>query len=208
MIFVGDTHGERSIRTIADKYAGQTVYSVGDIGIGFPYSEEIPSNVKFIRGNHDSPYAAKNHPNYLGDFGVLEVGKHRMFYISGAHSVDWRDRTPEIDWWEAEQLTQMQFDEAKKLYREAKPTIVLSHDAPAFLSEFLLQACQITRPNGFGTIPSRTSINLHHMFLDNYEFSPKYWIFGHWHVSTQYLHRSRQTRFVCLDIDETFEIPE
>ena len=118
--FLGDIHGDfGELTKIADnvskKYGDIPMLQLGDMGIGFiPYvnkhtgkvcggdPESLPENLFFFAGNHDNREKCKTYPNYLGDFGYNE--KLKIFFISGAWSIDMLQRTPGLDWWYNEQL--------------------------------------------------------------------------------------------------------
>lgn len=135
---------------------GELVIQVGDMGIGFSNIPVYPDHVKWIRGNHDDPQAAREHPNYLGDYGYDE--KHEMFWLAGAWSIDWQWRKiwnqKEYEkwvrfkqnsskpvkkcWWPDEELSQEELDKALDLYIEKKPRIMISHEAPSNITPHVL----------------------------------------------------------------------
>ncbi len=204
LVFIGDIHGkfnnlEGILQNLKERdIKGQIrhIFLLGDIGIGFPYHffpEVIePSNkVKFIRGNHDNPIVCAKHKNYLGDYGYLEDLK--LFYISGAYSIDKQLRTEGIDWWGTEELNWEDSNNLIRLYEEVKPEIVISHDCP------------------FKVLKHMYSNNLFHShtaslldsLLEIYE--PKHWFFAHHHKSKQF--KEGKTSFRCLNELELIKIP-
>ena len=110
MILIGDVHG------LFDNYRGflrlcqcKKSLQLGDFGLGFPMGtdhvdmSDIPGKHLFLRGNHDNPAVCRKDKNYVGDFGVLKGsfinGRFKkLFYISGAWSIDKAYRTPGLTW--------------------------------------------------------------------------------------------------------------
>ena len=199
MFFIGDVHGDidtyKSLLRDMD-YSIQ----VGDLGIGFPLVPDLDlvhKNHKFIRGNHDNPDVARNHPNYLGDYGYIKEAE--LFYISGAWSIDAQYRAPGITWWTDEQLSTEEFGKARKLFIKTKPKIVVSHDGPEDIAgDIILERSPF---KGMGIIKNRTMSELNIMLSFH---KPDIWIFGHHH--TNYRKKLDKTDFICLDIMEVFEI--
>ncbi len=178
------------------------VIQLGDFGFGFMRIENLPKYVKFIRGNHDSPLAAAESPNHLGKFG--RIGQN-AFFMGGAYSIDWMWRIPGASWWHDEELSEEDLLAAEKLYREIKPDIVLTHEAPrsivpAILDRFKIEKLE-DRDYKLPCVDSRTSKALQRMW-DFWQ--PKEWFFGHYHISGTWLTSPRydcsnETQFRCLD---------
>jgi hypothetical protein len=181
MRFIGDVHGEieRYRQLIAD--ADESI-QLGEMGFGFIEVPEFPPQHRFIRGNHDDPTKARAHPNYLGDFGILPSG---IFFVSGAWSIDQKHRTIGVSWWEDEELSIAQCDEALELYESETPYIVVSHDCPIDILRKLIYV-EWRR--------SRTGQLLQEMFELH---QPQWWVFAHHHRRFSCLHRG--TRFIGLD---------
>jgi hypothetical protein len=187
---LADTHGKVNDFTIYNDSKHKNIFHLGDIGLGFreDLNEDMPfGNVKFIRGNHDNPFVALRHPNYLGDYGYIE--KLDLFYVSGAASVSWdrAHRTEGLDWWPEEELSYSQAEKAFELYKEKKPSLVISHDAPV---EVPLKMRFLTPDR---TEPSITNQLLQFMFETH---QPKKWAFGHWHISRRVVIKG--TIFHCV----------
>lgn len=175
---------------------------LGDMGIGFPkgtgssmYSptktiddEEELSNIlmderhKFIRGNHDNPSVCREHPNYLGDYGVYQ---DEIFFISGAWSLDRWERIQGVDWWEDEELSYEELQNAVDLYEDSFPRLVISHECPRSISKLLHPALSHSTITG----------NVMDRMLDVWR--PSIWVFGHHHMSKQF--NIGGTQFICLD---------
>ena len=182
---------------------------VGDIGYGFYKYGVFPRQTvdfiengwKSIRGNHDNLLYAKDDPNYLGDYGYLE--EYDLFFLSGAWSIDWQRRTPGVNWWEDEELSASQLEDAIALYAEKKPKIMVAHELPFSL----VQECLIDMgPKAiFGTNPAitRTTMALQRMFEIH---QPRHQFAGHYHYS--WFKQVGNTSFRVLDCGEvvTLEI--
>lgn len=171
--FIGDVHAK--FDQIPEKFDG---ICVGDYGIGFGQPRQ---NIKYIRGNHDSPELCYLDHNYLGDYGIYKG----WFFVSGAFSPDWKRRMVGRDLWENEELSYQMLQDAIDMHSEFRPTKIFSHDAPVSL-------------HGYS---SRTTTALERM-LKNYR--PDVWVYGHHHKSID--EKIDGTRFVCLNELEIKEI--
>lgn len=201
MWFIGDIHGLfYEYKTLIAKM--NESIQLGDFGIGFPKIHQmdkedthalytwcqVPTQHRFIRGNHDNPLVCKDSLNYLGDFGIYK----NIFYISGAWSIDQEWRTPGVSWWEGEQLSPKECYDCYDKYIECKPEIVVSHECPLSLVSMM----------GFNPpYPSRTNQLLEMMFKAH---QPKWWLFGHFHQSWDKIILG--THFKCLNSLEIFEL--
>lgn len=206
----GDTHCNRTLckiahRDIKDGY----LIGLGDHGEGFgdsPIESNSLPHLLRIAGNHSDPEKIKQYTGYLGRFGYLEWSFRndseplKIFYISGAWSIDYEYRTPMINWWPNEELSQSEMDECEELYRQIKPDIVLSHDAPSFLFSDLIRT--IKKPL-FGTEQriTRTGEFLQKLFRIH---APSQWFHGHWHVSMNVI--KENCKFQCLGVNEVIEL--
>lgn len=210
--YIGDAHGKIArLREITDEYPGSDrVIQLGDMGFGFRHlpdalaaSERFPENFYYIRGNHDSPTLARINRSYLGDFGqfqcIIENQNVRSFFLGGAFSIDYMWRVPGKTWWNDEELSYTELESAISLYKAVRPEIMITHECPADIIPVLLAglggdyhaakaSCQ----------ESRTSLALQAM-LD--EWQPRYWFFGHHHVSKDIMLpvRNWPTYFQCLN---------
>ncbi len=196
---IGDVHGNIGsyIATIGyinrqeERISGSKAKSlqVGDLGIGFPRSEFVPymEDHKFIYGNHDNPEVCRKHPNCLGDFGVWED----IFFVSGAWSIDKNDRTPMLDWWPDEELSWDKWNQCIELYKQVRPSIVVSHDCPEMVSfDFWKIKCTSNTAKGLQALFDIHQPDLH--------------VFGHHHKAADGILNG--TRFVCLPELQTFKI--
>lgn len=185
---IGDIHGD--IPSLLDLVDGlKNWIQIGDLGVGMEHTHEIPhfkDGGRFIRGNHDDPELCKAHPSYLGDYGTTDEG---YFFVSGAATPGFcieyfKQKAIEsgghLYWWEDEQLGYEEMKAACQAYLEAKPDIMITHDAPSFLTQALISAAKAVDPLfGAGHPESNnTTAAFTHMFK---EHKPKFWYFGHWH---------------------------
>jgi len=192
-------------------------YSVQIGDMGFHYWPLVDENIdptrhKFFGGNHDDYDILESEfcPSHcLGDFGAVDLGGIRFFFVRGGFSIDraWRTRAMAYGepkcWWAQEELPEYKLDEARELYRKVKPDLVLTHEPPRSICD-LLGNPEVLRSFGHDpkTFTTRTSIALERMFAIH---QPKQWIFGHFHKS--WSQKLLETRFICLDELEYLDIP-
>lgn len=189
MIFVGDVHGKFKDLNMALIGVDDDVIQVGDLGIGFPgvpYPPKFFTQFRWLRGNHDNPQVARNHPNYLGDYGTFKG----IYFIGGANSFDKEQRTIGIDWWPDEELSYLDMENAISECISAKPAIIVTHDCPQSVA------------NKIGISGNtRTRLGLQAIFEYH---KPKFWIFGHHHK--QFRENITGTQFIGLGILEVFHL--
>jgi hypothetical protein len=195
MKFIGDVHGhtDRLARMLKPEFQ---YMQLGDMALGFK-NVFLPKydNLTFVRGNHDSPEACRQHPCYAGEFGM----KNGVFVISGAFSIDYEIRHRYMAmgsapcWWADEELSMEQLSEAIALYTRLKPRVVASHEAPASISLKLLMSLGF-RPEKKGSAQSRTALAMQVMFEAH---QPERWVFGHYHAN--WVTKVGATTFQCLD---------
>jgi predicted phosphodiesterase len=172
--YIGDIHGR--IKDYRKLLTDRPSIQLGDFGFGFPGMRRVqnvilPDNAYFIRGNHDDPDVCRNHPNYLGDFGLKEIDGKSIYVVSGAWSIDWMMRTEGISWWRDEELSYAQMNACLEQYEKIKPEIVVSHDGPNQVTHNLVQG------NLFSTPTGRLLTEMFNIW------EPDYWIFGHYHIN-------------------------
>lgn len=114
-------------------------------------------------------------------------GDSRLFWVSGAWSIDQAYRVEGRDWWRDEELTAKQSQDAFDDYVVAKPRVMISHDGPRSL---FLPGAPMALPY---FVPASTA-NLLQAMLEAHE--PEVWLFGHHHVSQDFT--LGRTRFRCL----------
>lgn len=190
MLLIGDIHGMMKAYYRLIKNEPESL-QLGDMGVGFPGADlpVLDGDHWFIRGNHDDPAVAASHPRYLGDWGCRSIGGVKLFFISGAYSVDREMRTEGKDWWPGEELEYGQLREMIADFILEKPDVVVSHAPP--------QSLPIHRY----PISSRTGIALQAAFE---EHQPRRWYFAHMHHSWK--EKINGTRFQCLNELETARI--
>lgn len=195
--FVGDIHGSVSVLRDITKDGSNlgSIIQVGDFGVGFRGPEwdqkadqfNIENGIRFIRGNHDYPEGCKGMESWIED-GHHENG---VMFVGGAWSIDHHYRTPGISWWHDEELSDKEFAEIEKKYREVKPNLMITHDCPHSVAK------KIFEPELGFIKETRTSFWLEEMLKVH---RPKLWIFGHRHLAKDEVIDG--TRFVCLDINK------
>jgi hypothetical protein len=209
---IGDVHAQFGLDDLmAGKptpYLGRIAdapYSVqiGDMGDEETYARLVAEvdaeRHRFFPGNHEQ----YDHlpPHSLGDFGPCSLGGVDFFFVRGARSAD-RDKLLRLGaemgrtlWYPQEELTVDQMSAAEAEYLRARPTIVLTHDAPTEIARFAWQhARRLSRPNPNARfVPSRTNDFLARL-LERH--APKLWLFGHHHRDWRY--REENTLFLCV----------
>jgi hypothetical protein len=183
----------------------KTSLQLGDMGVGFPNSSVLDfKNLKgkhyWLRGNHDNPEVSRNHPNYIGDYGILKGNFidgmfNELMYISGAWSIDYEWRIPGLTWWSEEELNYKELSDLVNLYIAKEPAIICSHDCPTLvLNEIYSNFKEHVFPTRTGE--AMNSILEHKM--------PSYWFFAHHHVS--WIKKIDGCTFVCLNELEFLDI--
>lgn len=195
LTLIGDVHGKykryHEIIRKKDKYP-YTV-QLGDFGFDYSTLKNIdPKNHVFIGGNHDNYDIINDIPHYLGDYGyMVNFNGINFFYYRGAYSIDRQHRTIGIDWWSNEENNIDTFLKARKLYRDIKPDIVLTHDCPEEVVPLVLDRNHHIYQNITGWALQEL-FNIH---------QPKIWRFGHHHKSWRM--NINGTDFRCLNELET-----
>jgi hypothetical protein len=209
---IGDVHAQidrddlctRGARPYLELIA-DAPYSIqlGDMGDGATYDQLVAgvdvTRHRFFPGNHD--HYDRLPPHSLGDYGAVVWGGVSLFFVRGAASSDREQlvrRGRELGktlWFETEELTDEQMLAAERAYVQAKPKIVLSHDAPTDIARFVWQHAQRSGPPNPRAVfhPSRTNDFLRRLLEQH---APELWIFGHHHRNWRY--RENETNFVCV----------
>lgn len=195
---IGDVHGHYDQYERMARKREHTV-QLGDLGFKYGCLKNLdPEKHKVIGGNHDNYDIIHEFPHYLGDYGTSSLGGVEFFFYRGAYSIDKQYRTIGIDWWAQEENTIETFMEAREVYREKKPNIVISHCCPYSAIPHFLEPQYAHR-----IINSRTDWALQELFNIH---KPKLWIFGHFHVSRSVV--IEETKFICLNELETLNLLE
>lgn len=178
---IGDVHGKWSAYQKIIKKCGLSL-QVGDFGAGFRSRKsgafyKLPEEAMqkghhyFIRGNHDNPEVCRQHPLCIGD-GRTFSG---IFCVGGARSIDRHVRTEGVDWWPDEELSYQEACGVFDRYEEAKPSIVVTHDAPESITDWI---CVV---GGLTKFPEESlTRKLFDQMLEVHK--PKLWVHGHWHI--------------------------
>lgn len=199
VLLAGDTHGNtrwvKHLTDVAVRSDCPIIVQVGDFGY-FPDHRDGPrflSNVDqacaangvelwFIDGNHDDhtslvelehghvPVNVAERITYLPRGTRLGVGGCTFGFLGGAFSVDWRDRTAGVDWWQHEATD---FDDVARLGEEPLD-VLISHDAPAgvnLLSSWRLPAEDQIRADDVRALVAQATMAT----------SPRLLVHGHWH---------------------------
>lgn len=202
---IGDIHGKiydyRSYALVSGIRARHIVepersIQVGDFGIGFfsPFwhDKEVEwqkehTQHRFIRGNHDDPDMCKTMPGYIED-GTVE---NDVMFVGGAWSIDHGWRTPGVDWWPNEELSQQELEGMINKYEKVKPRVMITHDCPteAAWHMFISKGDCFPGPQ----IKTRTGEAFQAMFEMH---KPELWFFGHWHNTRKM--NIEGTEFQCL----------
>ena len=197
--FIGDVHGK--IEQYLKKIEGvENSIQVGDVGLGFRgvHVPRLPVGHHFLRGNHDDPAAHAKHFNYIGDYGMWDSPK--LFYLSGAFSIDYMYRLSGVSWWPDEELSDSDLASASLMYVARKPDYVVTHDCPAYVRHTLLSKLALGfRPEK--DLNCRTSSVLQYMFEAH---KPKIWVFGHYHLDMDFVYEG--CRFICLNELSTIDL--
>ncbi len=178
---IGDIHAQMTYyedlcSRIHSEHENAMTIQVGDLGLGFKGAKvpQVSDNDFWIYGNHDDSLIHDLcRPNYLGDFGTKEVDGLRIFFFSGAESVDKSSRIDGETWWKHEEMTYGQICEAIALYEEYKPDMVISHDGPIPIRDALFGEFDIYRKP-----ISKTTQALQIMWSTH---KPEIWALGHFH---------------------------
>jgi predicted phosphodiesterase len=194
---IGDVHGkyEKYHKIVRQTDYHPYTLQLGDFGFKYDTLKNVDSTKHLILpGNHDQYDICYNYPHFLGDYGYTSLNRIEFFYYRGAYSIDRQHRTVGIDWWENEQVSIDQFMKARELYRTIKPKIVITHDCPDFMV-----------PTYIGPY-SRIYENITNWALGElYKIhQPKLFIHGHYHISKTTMYGN--TKFICLDELETYEL--
>lgn len=188
---LGDIHGKykRMHEVIREKDKHEYIVALGDIGFSFETLDNVdPKKFVIVGGNHENYDKIVNIPHYLGDYGyVNNFNGFDFFFYRGAYSIDRQYRTIGIDWWPNEENNIETFMKARDLYRNIKPDIMLTHDCPNDILDYLLEPHQIRYENITGWA-------LNELF---HIHQPKIWRFGHHHKSWRMTING--TDFRCLN---------
>ena len=194
---IGDVHGkyEHYHKIVRQTERHPYTLQIGDFGFKYDTLKNVDSTKHLILpGNHDHYDTCYNHPHFLGDYGYTSLNRIDFFYYRGAYSIDRQYRTIGIDWWDNEEVKIENFMNARELYRDIKPEVMITHDCPQDIALQMLEPGQRVYEN-ITSWALQELYNIH---------QPKLWFFGHWHRSVKIQHGN--TQFVCLNELETYTL--
>lgn len=182
---IGDIHGQ--FQEYRKLLGDSCTVQVGDFGFRYDSLDAVDSvKHKIVGGNHDNYDTITSVPHYLGDFGLASLGGVTFFFLRGAYSIDRDQRTIGVNWWREEEISIESFLNARELYRDSEPDIVITHDCPENVSEYLIS-------DGARRYQTKTGFMLQELFNTH---KPRLWRFGHYHKSWQ--KDIQGTNFRCL----------
>lgn len=188
---MGDVHANLENLSILHKIEPGSLFILGDVGFGFSKNSDKKLidffidlvnkgwEINLIRGNHDNPsywyndkYGIKG-INFLKDYTIVDINDKKYLVIGGGVSIDVAFRTPNINWWEDEEITIGN----RNVYKENIYGI-LSHTG--FTPPTI-------RPMNFDReVEERLEREMMILNFIKREVKPKKWYYGHYHVSSVY----------------------
>lgn len=214
---ISDVHGLRDgyLEIIKDCEAS---LQIGDFGFHYDFLREFEIEEcqhLFFAGNHDDHNAKYNFPHCLRKFGMINHGDIDFFFLEGGFSVDqvYRREQEQLGvwpktWWENEELPQHDLEEALRVYKEARPEVLITHEPSRSIADKIGNPSMLQNlgydPDTFTT---RTGETIQRM-IDAH--APKLHIFGHFHIN--YDETIKGVRYICqeelgyLDLDTDLNI--
>lgn len=193
---IGDVHGkyEKYHKILSRTEENIYTLQIGDFGFKYDILRNVDHTKHLILpGNHDNYSICYNYSHFLPDYGyMVNFNDIDFFYYRGAYSIDKQYRTIGIDWWDSEEVKIENFMKARELYRDTKPEIMISHDCPSDVVDYLLEPHQRKYENITGWALNEL-LHIH---------QPKLWFFGHWHRNWNM--KINGTHFRCLNELETY----
>ena len=194
LTIIGDVHGKIKAYKEIIKCNDKTV-CVGDFGFRKEHLNHSKykngKNHKIILGNHDYRGLEK-FSHALGAYGLINHGIE-FFYISGAYSIDKRNRVSGVDWFYNEELNIIQLNDCINEFERCKPRVVISHDCPNRVAKIVSGKNHMESTRTQQAMDAMVQIH-----------QPDLWVFGHHHKSFNGVIDG--TRFICLKELETFKL--
>ena len=178
ILVVGDIHGDfAALNSLINKKRPSTILQVGDFGYWpkFKNKRQVEAQntiIYFCDGNHEDHESLRQFKNsevyeniyYMERGSTLNLPDGRtVLFMGGAHSPDWKFRTPKYDWFpNMELITKEDIDRVP----DTKIDVVISHTAP---EEFYIW------------FSAREDPSRKHLSLILEKYKPKLWYFGHFH---------------------------
>lgn len=201
------------LRLISDIHGNITKYynilkgsdysiQLGDLSYDYSKIKHRDKRRVGIFGNHDN-FHAENRPKqyWPHGFGYMDFAGIKVFYVSGAFSVDWKIREKlrqtgewQRTWFEEEQLPQDKLQQAIDYYNLCRPDFVITHEAPRSIIQKISPDGSFLKSWGYdpATFRTPTDIALDIMFQTH---KPTFWHFAHHHKDVDM--NVDGTRFVC-----------
>lgn len=209
LTIIGDVHS-KYLSYLALTEVHEHTLQLGDMGFDYKPLLNIDYNKhKFHGGNHDNYDIYYDSPNVIqslngsNDYGVVEHGGVKFFFIRGGHSIDKKYRRLKVDYWSNEELNYVQMEDCYQEYLKAKPDIVISHEVPTPICH------RIGNPGiliDFGYDSLWTSQTAKFLESLRYAYKPKMWIHGHFHKKYEMDYEG--TKFIGLAELGTYTIGE
>jgi len=212
IIVAGDIHGDfGSLNAMINKQNPEIILQCGDFGFWpamrpqdfygptghknakLPIPRVGKTKVYWCDGNHEDHHsliARKTNelwPNvfYQPRASTLQLPDGRtVLFMGGADSYDKPYRTPNIDWFQEELITQADMDRLPK----CKVDIVISHTCP----------CEFVMGMGLGFDLRLNDPCRHALSMILHEYKPALWYFGHWHKNITYYDSEWGCRWTAL----------
>lgn len=193
---IGDKHGLWNDYQLVIQGVDRSI-QLGDFGIGFAgdyWHDRVNDTIgntghRFIRGNHDDPKKCKEMLSWIPD-GTIE---NDVMMIGGAWSIDADYRSPGIDWWRDEELSESELAALHDVYTTVRPRVMLTHDCPTLAAYYMFIRAGLRTYGGRTLTLTRTGEAFQKMFEAH---QPEYWYFGHWHHTKRM--QIDKTVFQCL----------
>ena len=174
---IGDVHGKtKQFFDICNKVQTDII-QLGDFGFYEEYlqliefAETFPFDIYIVQGNHDYRGKLPELPDnlcILNDYGCIYNNK--IGYVSGAFSIDKSRRTEGIDWFNDEELSISDLNNASYYFETLCPKLMITHSVPTSIVPKLLHK--------HSSIKSRTQQGLQGIYE---HYVPNLWLCGHFH---------------------------
>jgi predicted phosphodiesterase len=207
---IGDVHGEEQSYLELIKKSRYTI-QIGDMHFNYSFLGENKVDAerhRFIGGNHDNYDVIGDCAHALGDYGAHDIPEFgQFFYVRGAWSIDHGLRQKHgsyKNWWQEEELTVEQGYACLKLYDQIKPKLLITHEAPYDVVQFVTNP-EFANRFGYHSGVIRTKTNqLLQAMTDMHR--PKMHVFGHYHKNFDEMING--TRYVCIGILQYLDLPK
>lgn len=188
---MGDVHANLENLSILHKIEPGILFILGDVGFGFSKNSDKRLidffidlvnkgwEINLIRGNHDNPSYWHNDKygikgiNFLKDYTIVNINDKKYLVVGGGVSIDVAFRTPNINWWEDEEITIGN----RNVYKE---------NIYGILSHTGFNPPTILPMNFDREVEERLEREKMILNFIKREVKPKRWYYGHYHVSSVY----------------------